>query len=482
MHEVQRPGTRPGTYHQPTSPAEVLELLAAHRGRARVVAGGTDLLLELRRGLRGDVDVVVDLTRVDGLGGIETTGGRIRIGPLVTHAEVTTSRLLVERALPLAQACLEVGGPQLRNRATVVGNLVTASPANDTVSALVALDATVHLASIDGEREVPVSDFLLGVRRVDLAPEELVVGVSFPPLDPPRRGVFVKLGLRRAQAISVVHLAVVADVTDGRCADARVALGSVAPTVIRSTGAERVLDGADLDDETIAAAAAAAAGDAEPIDDLRADADYRRHAIAEMLRRALTALRDGRERDRWPRRVPRLVVGTRESSSPSRSVHRDGDPVTAAVNGVPVTAPGAVADSLLDWLRESAGPAAGIELLGTKEGCAEGECGACTVLLDGRAVLSCLVPAPRADGCEIVTIEGIGDTELHPVQRAFVELDAVQCGFCTPGFVVAAAALLDEVPDPTTDEVRFGLAGNLCRCTGYTAIVDAVAEAAEVNR
>ncbi|HHC07474.1 MAG TPA: xanthine dehydrogenase family protein subunit M, partial [Actinobacteria bacterium] len=146
MHEVQRPGTRPGTYHQPTSPAEVLELLAAHRGRARVVAGGTDLLLELRRGLRGDVDVVVDLTRVDGLGGIETTGGRIRIGPLVTHAEVTTSRLLVERALPLAQACLEVGGPQLRNRATVVGNLVTASPANDTVSALVALDATVHLA------------------------------------------------------------------------------------------------------------------------------------------------------------------------------------------------------------------------------------------------------------------------------------------------------------------------------------------------
>ena len=122
---------------------------------------------------------------------------------------------------------------------------------------------------------------------------------------------------------------------------------------------------------------------------------------------------------------------------------------------------------LLDVLREECG------LTGTKEGCGEGECGACTVLVDGRPVVSCLVPVAQAEGAEVVTIEGLGGT--HPLQRAFAELGGAQCGICTPGMIMAALSL---GPNPTLEEVRVGLAGNLCRCTGYEAIYRAVLDAA----
>ena len=148
--------------------------------------------------------------------------------------------------------------------------------------------------------------------------------------------------------------------------------------------------------------------------------------------------------------------------------------MTLKVNGRTrrVTAPAGA--FLVDVLREQ------LALTGAKNGCGMGECGACTVLLDGAAVFSCLTLAVEAQGHEITTIEGLGrDGEPDPLQRAFVETGGVQCGFCTPGMILSARALLDEQPSPTEDQVRRALSGNLCRCTGYDKIVQAVLAAAE---
>ena len=132
---------------------------------------------------------------------------------------------------------------------------------------------------------------------------------------------------------------------------------------------------------------------------------------------------------------------------------------------------------LLDLLREDLG------LTGTKKGCEQGECGACTVIMNGQSVLSCLVPAAKADGAIITTVEGLAlKDQLHPLQQAFWEEGAVQCGYCTPGMLLSAKVLLDENPEPTTEEIKKGISGNLCRCTGYTKIVRAIEVARERMR
>ncbi len=147
------------------------------------------------------------------------------------------------------------------------------------------------------------------------------------------------------------------------------------------------------------------------------------------------------------------------------------------VNGVEEAHEVEVNATLLDFLRDT------LDLTGTKEGCNEGECGACMVLLDGKAVNSCLVLAVEANGREVTTVEGLADgPRLHPVQRAFLARSAVQCGFCTPGMIVTAYALLQENSNPTEADVRAALSGCMCRCTGYRQIIDAVLEAAKAMR
>ncbi|MEX2482765.1 MAG: (2Fe-2S)-binding protein [Gammaproteobacteria bacterium] len=151
--------------------------------------------------------------------------------------------------------------------------------------------------------------------------------------------------------------------------------------------------------------------------------------------------------------------------------------VTTTINGDPTEFLCETRQTLLDCLRDE------LELTGSKEGCASGDCGACSVMLDGRLVCACLVLGVEADGANIETIEGVAQGEqLHPIQRHFLEEAALQCGVCTPGFIVAAKALLEKNPDPTETEARYWLAGNLCRCTGYDKIIRAVMNAAAEMR
>jgi carbon-monoxide dehydrogenase small subunit len=151
--------------------------------------------------------------------------------------------------------------------------------------------------------------------------------------------------------------------------------------------------------------------------------------------------------------------------------------VSTIINGEPVEFLCEPQQTLLDVLRDE------LNLTGSKEGCASGDCGACSVIVDGRLVCSCLMLGVEAEGRRITTIEGIADGDrLHPVQQKFLEHAALQCGFCTPGLIVAAKALLDENPNPTEEEARYWLAGNLCRCTGYDKVIRAVLDAAAVIR
>ena len=475
LHWVQRPGTTMRGMQHPTSVFAALQALADDPS-LRPVAGGTDLVLELARsGVGGHVDLL-DLTYVDGFGVLDfDDADMITIGAGVTHADVLAAPLAAERLLPLAQACLEIGSPQLRNRATVVGNLVTASPANDTISALIALDAVVVIASLEAggvvERHVNLHDFYDGFRSTVLRPGELVTGLLVPQPGPLQRGLWVKAGLRKAQAISVVHAGFNLDFdADGNVTVARIALGSVGPTVALSEPAAQALLGSPLSPQTIAAAADAAVASVTPIADGRATAEYRSSSVRTVVSRALTTLAAGAERDRWPARIPLLSVRADAPMSAPTST----DTVSVDVNedrhvGEPVGT-----GTLLDWLRETVGP-------GTKEGCAEGECGACTVELNGDAVMSCLVPAAQANGASVRTIEGLGtEVDVHPMKQAFVDKFAVQCGYCIPGFIMAAERLAHEFDSvPTREEVELALSGNLCRCTGYYNIIDAVITAIE---
>lgn len=148
-------------------------------------------------------------------------------------------------------------------------------------------------------------------------------------------------------------------------------------------------------------------------------------------------------------------------------------PLTMIVNGHEITVEVQADELLVDVIRDRLG------LIGTKVGCNEGECGACTVIMGGEAVLACLIPALRAHGQQITTIEGLSDGEnLHPLQQAFVEHGAVQCGYCIPGFIMSAKALLDKNQHPARDEIKEAIAGNLCRCTGYVKIIEAIEDAA----
>jgi carbon-monoxide dehydrogenase medium subunit len=463
-------------YINATSTDEVLKILAEKRERARIVAGATDLILELERGVRKGIETLIDVTRIPNLDRITLDeDGAIHLGPLVTHNHCAASKLIRERAYPLARAAWEVGAPQIRNRGTVAGNLITASPANDTITPLMALGASVTLASTRGERKVALQDFYTGVRKNVMQADEMLVDISFPALTKDQRGTFIKLALRRAQAISLVNAALVLTLKWGTVQSASITLGAVAPTIIHAPEAEEYLRGKKLNDDVIAKAAELTMNASRPIDDVRGSASYRREMVRVLTSRGLKSIRDKREQDGFPR-DPILLWGKKDGAQKAVGSQLPNDAIETTINGKKFVFKSGYDKTLLRLLREEG------MLTGTKEGCAEGECGACTVFLDGKAVMSCLVPAPRAHGAEIITVEGLANgDQLHPVQEAFVQDGAVQCGYCTPGFIMSAAKLLEEKSHPSKNEIEQAITGNLCRCTGYYKIVQAIEDASKIK-
>jgi CO/xanthine dehydrogenase FAD-binding subunit len=279
---------------KPATLNDALTLLASYGEDAQPIAGGTNVLVELRDRYSGP-PVLVDIGRLPELRGIALTrdGGHLSVGACATIAELLRDPLVAQHGAPLRQAASEFASPLVRNRATVGGNLADASPAADTAPPLLALGAEVELASASGTRCVPLNEFFTGVRKTVRRADELLTRVFWPVAER-RAGAFHKFGLRRADAISVISAAVTAGGNgDGRCDWAAIALGAVAPRPIRVPEAEALLRENRWTPEVLSEAASIAARETEPIDDLRGSAAYRRHITEVIVRRLLTQVAMG---------------------------------------------------------------------------------------------------------------------------------------------------------------------------------------------
>jgi CO/xanthine dehydrogenase FAD-binding subunit len=268
--------------------AHAVALLAEYGPSVKVLAGGTDLLVELKSASRVP-RVVVDISRAADMKGIALTDQGLRIGALVTHAEIMRSSLIREMFPALAAAAHTIGAVQTRNLGTLGGNLVTCVPSMDSGPTLVALDALVAIAGPGGRREMSLTGFFAGPRKTMLDPEELLLEIIIPRENLGKPANFQKFGLRKGQALALVNVAASLWIDRERsvCVALRIALGAVAPTVIRAPAAEACLEGRAITPEAMAEAGRIAAGEARPISDFRASADYRRDLIAVLTRRAL---------------------------------------------------------------------------------------------------------------------------------------------------------------------------------------------------
>lgn len=274
-------------YVAPQTVEEALELKDRWREGAAFLAGGTNLIVELRA-QKIKPKIVIDLSGLRELDYIREADGRIHIGSVVTVTDLLHSDLLSQSGPVLCQAARRFATPLVRNQATVGGNLANASPAADTAVPLLALEAEAELISKKrGRRQVALADFFLGPQQTIVESDELVADISFPAMREGMKGVYIKLGRRNAMAISVVSVAVVLTWEGDHCRQARIALGAVAPTPIRASDSEVMLERERLSPALLERCGKAAAAATSPIDDIRASAQYRRAMSAVLVRRAL---------------------------------------------------------------------------------------------------------------------------------------------------------------------------------------------------
>ncbi len=461
-------------YVRPTSLREVTAALR-ERPDAAILAGGTNLLVDLKLE-RAQPANVIDITFAPELHGVEERSDGLWIGALTSIYALATSELLWKEYTALAEAAATFGSTQIMMRGTLGGNVCNGSPASDTVPALVAFGADAYLVGPDSERMVPVGDLLEGPGKVRLRKGEILAAIRLPRATGQTGSAFLKISRVRADLAKVSVAVRLSRGEDGRCTSARIEFGSVGPTVIRAREAEKLLIGRTPTEDVAFDVGCAASAEIQPIDDVRSSAEYRR--------RAAIALTHDCTLKAWER-CATGVAHVPRGNGDLRSVSPVGEPlqlgpdettrIVLTVNGTRHELDVRPNELLLNVLRER------LELTGTKYGCGIGECGACTIWLNGVPVLGCLVLAVSADGAVVRTIEGLAapDGTLDPLQEAFIEENAFQCGYCTPGMLMMTKKLLEEIPEPTEDEIRDYLKGNHCRCTGYAAIVRAVSSAAK---
>lgn len=272
-----------------TDSQHAVALLAQHGPTAKVLAGGTDLLADLKFSPHPPPKVVVDISRAADLKSLKLTDEGLSIGALVTHSEIMRSPVVRDLFPALVDAAHTIGAVQTRNLGTLGGNLVTAVPSVDSGPTLVALDAIATVLGPGGKRQVPLADFFVGPRKTALKPDELLVEILIPKASVGKPAAFLKFGLRKGQALALVNVGASfwVDWDKGTFKAPRVALGAVAPKVIHAASAEAYLDGRTISPEAMAEAGRLAAGDAKPITDFRASAEYRRDLVAVLTKRAL---------------------------------------------------------------------------------------------------------------------------------------------------------------------------------------------------
>ena len=274
-------------YFEPQTMDEAQELLAQYDGQAMILAGGTDLLVEIKEALRSP-DYVINIKRIPGLDACSYEEGQgLRFGALVTARQIETWPVVIEKYAGLAQAVRELGSIQIRNRATVVGNICRASPSADTLPPLIADGAHIRLNGPQGQRTVLLEQFFTGPGRTILQTAEIATDVLVPDPPPNTGKVYIKHGRRKAMELATVGVAVTMTVEDNRVADVRVVLGAVAPTPIRAPQAEAILSGQTVRETIVEEAANAAMRESRPISDVRSSADYRREMVRVLTARAV---------------------------------------------------------------------------------------------------------------------------------------------------------------------------------------------------
>lgn len=271
-------------YFSPSSLSEALKLMKDYQGKARLLAGGTDLVIKMKK--RAVIpEAVIDLNKIAALSFIKFAGGSLHIGALTRLTEIKDSPVVKEKAPALVEAISVMASTQIRNRATLAGNLCNASPAADTAPALLVLDASVKLQSADGDRIVPLAQFFMGPEQTVRKPGEIMTEIIVP--EPKGSSTFIKLGRRKAFTLSVAAVAAYAQVSKGKFTEVRVAMGAVAPTPLRAEKVEKALKGKEVSEENIAKASALVKIDCCPITDVRASAEYRTEVSAVLAKRAL---------------------------------------------------------------------------------------------------------------------------------------------------------------------------------------------------